>query len=303
MNIQQANGIDIIAFLEKEGFSPCKVGGDNYWYLSPLRNEKTPSFKVSKRLNKWYDYGMAEGGDLVELAKRLKGFSTVAETLCSLGDGGIHSIRSVSAAIGKTCTMAASTMKDIELLPLQNKALFYYLQTRHIDSNIGAKHCLEIHYTVKHKRYFGIAFGNISNGYEIRNPYFKGCIGHKDISIIHYSVGEWQTDCLVFEGFMDFLSFLTLAKSQDRRFLIEGKCDYIIMNSICNLRKTLSHLERYRHIHCFLDNDLAGKNTLETICALYEHSVTDESFRYADYKDVNDCLMGKKRNNLYNNNV
>ena len=120
---------------------------------------------------------MAEGGDLVELAKRLKGFSTVATTLCSLGDGGIHSIRKVSVAIEKTGTMAVSPMKNIEILPLQNKSLFYYLQTRHIDSNIGAKYCLEIHYTINHKRYFGIAFGNISNGYEIRNPYFKGCIG------------------------------------------------------------------------------------------------------------------------------
>lgn len=294
MNIQQANEIDIIVFLEKEGFKPYKVAGDNYWYLSPLRNEKTPSFKVSKRLNKWYDYGLAEGGDLVELAKRLKGFSTVAETLSSLGDGGIHSVRSISDAIEPTGAMATSQMQNIELMPLQNKALFYYFQTRHVDSNIGAMHCLEIHYTVKHKRYFGIAFSNISNGYEIRNQYFKGCIGHKDISVIPHSVGEWQTGCLVFEGFMDFLSFLTFAKSHDYRFLIEEKCDYVIMNSVCNLRKSLSYLERYRHIHCFLDNDLAGRKTLETIHSLYEYSVTDESFRYADYKDVNDCLMGNK---------
>ena len=93
----------------------------------------------------------------------------------------------------------------------------------------------------------------------------KAALGHKDISVIPYSVGECQTECLVFEGFMDFLSFLAFAKSHDYRFLIEEKCDYVIMNSVCNLRKSLSYLERYRHIHCFLDNDLAGKKTLACI--------------------------------------
>ena len=28
---------------------------------------------------------------------------------------------------------------------------------------------------------------------------------------------------------------------------------------------------------------------------MFEYRVTDESFRYADYKDVNDYLMRKKR--------
>ena len=32
----------------------------------PLRNERTPSFKVNDRLNEWYDFGAATGGDLVE---------------------------------------------------------------------------------------------------------------------------------------------------------------------------------------------------------------------------------------------
>lgn len=34
MNISQAHEISIISFLEKEGFRPCRVYGDNYWYRS-----------------------------------------------------------------------------------------------------------------------------------------------------------------------------------------------------------------------------------------------------------------------------
>ena len=48
-------------------------------------------------------------------------------------------------------------------------------------------------------------------------------------------------------------------------------------------------------IHCFLDNDQAGRKTVESISNVFEYRVTDESFRYADYKDVNDYLMRKKR--------
>ena len=53
MNIVQAKKISIIDFLKKEGFSDSHRSGDNYWYLSPLHNEKTASFKVNKSGNVW----------------------------------------------------------------------------------------------------------------------------------------------------------------------------------------------------------------------------------------------------------
>jgi len=155
-------------------------------------------------------------------------------------------------------------------------------------------YCREVHYSVYGKRYLAIAFGNIGNGFELRNLYFKGCIYQKDISLIAHSFGVRQDGCLVFEGFMDYLSYLTLVKNGDRYMRVEEDCDYLVMNSVSNLRKSLQHLGRYRHIHCFLNNDLAGRKTCETIASLYEHRVSDESFRYADCKDLNDYLLGRK---------
>ncbi len=52
MNISQAHEISIISFLEKEGFRPCRVYGDNYWYRSPLREEKIASFKVNREIHR-----------------------------------------------------------------------------------------------------------------------------------------------------------------------------------------------------------------------------------------------------------
>ena len=44
-----------------------------------------------------------------------------------------------------------------------------------------------------------------------------------------------------------------------------------------------------------LDNDLAGQKTVETIAGLYGERVSNEAVRYSEYKDLNDCLRGKKR--------
>ena len=69
MNIEKTKKISIIDFLKKEGFSVSRVSGDNYWYLSPLHNEKTASFKVSKKGNVWYDYAKNDGGDIIRQEK------------------------------------------------------------------------------------------------------------------------------------------------------------------------------------------------------------------------------------------
>ena len=68
----------------------------------------------------------------------------------------------------------------------------------------------------------------------------------------------------------------------------------MILNSVANLKQALHYLDRYTHIHCFLDNDQAGRKTVESISNVFEYRVTDESFRYADYKDVNDYLIARK---------
>jgi hypothetical protein len=40
---------------------------DQGWYLSPFRNEATPSFKVNQSANLWYDFGEGKGGTVIVL--------------------------------------------------------------------------------------------------------------------------------------------------------------------------------------------------------------------------------------------
>ena len=83
-----------------------------------------------------------------------------------------------------------------------------------------------------------IAFPNISGGYEIRNRYFKGCIAPKEISHIRQS-GKARETCYVFEGFMDYLSFLTLRLENCPNFSELDKQDYMVLNSVSNVSKAL----------------------------------------------------------------
>lgn len=115
----------------------------------------------------------------------------------------------------------------------------------------------------------------------MRNRYFKGCIAPKDISIRRIRDGP-STGCVVFEGFIDYLSALTLG-------LINGT-DAIILNSISNVNKAISHLLNYTAIHCYLDNDTACKTALAQLTERFVTKVIDRSTLYSGYNDLNEYL-------------
>ena len=66
MNCEQANQIDLVDYLTSLGYQPQKIRGSDYWYLSPFRDEKEPSFKTNRNKNVWYDNGNGKGGKLVD---------------------------------------------------------------------------------------------------------------------------------------------------------------------------------------------------------------------------------------------
>ena len=60
MNIKKKrNRYGSVEYLRIIGHSPVNARSCQYWYLlSPLREERTPSFKVNDNLNEWYDFGL-----------------------------------------------------------------------------------------------------------------------------------------------------------------------------------------------------------------------------------------------------
>ena len=71
INCNQAKRINIVPYLEILQVKPTRVAGNDYWYLSPLRQEKDPSFEVNRKLNVWYDHGIGKGGNLIDFGIQL----------------------------------------------------------------------------------------------------------------------------------------------------------------------------------------------------------------------------------------
>lgn len=290
MNIQEAKAIRLADYLQSLGYSPVKQQGSSLWYKSPLREESEPSFKVNTELNQWFDFGLGKGGNILALARELYQDDYVPSLLTKIAGQAPH-IRPTSFSFRQQ--PSEPSFQQLEVRELTHPALLRYLQERSIDTDIAKRECKELHFTHNGKPYFTIGFENVVGGYEVRNQFFKGCIAPKDIT--HIRQQKQQTDiCYLFEGFMDYLSFLTIRKRKCPQYPELKGQDYMILNSVSNLNKAVEYLSNYERIHCFFDNDQAGNKACLELQRTFSYRVRDASIHYSEYKDLNDFLCGKK---------
>ncbi|KAA6327560.1 hypothetical protein EZS27_023456, partial [termite gut metagenome] len=133
--------------------------------------------------------------------------------------------------------------------------------------------------------YFLIGFRNDRSVCELSSPSgFKGCISPKEITTVRNN----RDTCLVFEGFWDFLSYLTLQNVKQTNH------DAVILNSVANASKATSFIKSHKEIYTYLDNDEGGQRTTRLIKETCP-SINDRSAQYAGYKDLNDYLCQKKK--------
>ena len=280
--IKEIKSIPLADFLSQLGHEPAARKGTRLWYRSPLRQEQTPSFKVETTLNCWYDFGLGRGGNIIDLATELYQSTDLRHLMRCIADSyPVPSVPTVASSFA--LRHSAPSMERFKVVPLEHRALVAYLQERGIPAQIAKANCKEAHYSVNGKSYFAVAFENVSGGWELRNSYFKGCRGRKDISYLPWARDSPSAECAVFEGFMDYLSALTLD-------IISG-ADAIILNSIVNVNKAVPFLRGYKTINCYLDNDTAGQTALSELTAIYGSIVIDRSTLYAQFNDLNDFLV------------
>lgn len=291
MNIKKIKQIKLQDFLASMGCKPVKQYGVNFMYLSPLRTEKHASFKVNTEINQWYDFGIGRGGNIIALAELLYNSSDVSYLIHQIERNAPSSV-SGSLPTVKPIT-PQNSFEHLQVLPITHPALIKYLEERCIDVETARTVCKELHFDTRGKHYFGIDFPNIAGGYEIRNPFFKGCIAPKDIS--HFYAEEPKKVCFVFEGFMDFLSFMTLRKLKNPQQTGLSLQDYLVLNSVTNIHKTAKRLSRYDSVQCFLDNDEAGRNAYLQLSKELGKSITDASTLYNGFKDLNEYLCAESK--------
>ena len=283
MSIEEIRDMPLTDFLHKLGLKSTKKRGNEVWFHAPYRSDRTPSFCVNTEKNIWNDFGAGMGGDIFTLAGLMinsNDFMAKARYIGELTNNPME--RSAPPKYEPEPTVPQFT--DVEVKPLCHPALLGYLRERGIPSDIATANCVEIHYRLHDKQYFAVGFPNEDGGYEIRNRFFKGSIPPKAVSLIR----QGSTMVNVYEGFVDFLSGLTLGYGRTE--------DNLVLNSIANREKAYRHLDGYEAIKCWLDNDKAGQQCLEALQKRYGERVRDFSVLFRPCKDVNEYLQEQQKN-------
>ena len=281
----------IVEYLERKGIKPVRKTPTYAMYRSPLREETHPSFKVDTEKNLWIDYAEGRGGSIIDLCMRMEG-CTLSEAIRCLGqnasDNGTSSFLNDFVPNNSQPVMAVNGARRLieisDTLPphLQD----YLTKERCVNLEKATPFLKCISYEVRGRRYQAIGFANLSGGYELRDDKtFKGTIAPKDITPIFTDRTE---PVCIFEGFMDFLSFLSMKEE------ITNHC--LVMNSVSNVARTIRYLNdrHLTHIRAFLDNDEAGRRAVQDFIKAGFH-VEDMNIHYKDFKDLNEYHVSRVR--------
>ncbi|MFS2743233.1 toprim domain-containing protein [Bacteroides uniformis] len=285
----------IVEYLERKGIKPARKTPTYAVYRSPLREEVHPSFKVDREKNLWIDYAESRGGSIIDLCMRLEG-CTLSEAICRLGQNALeHTAYSFNSPKRETPissnqrehVTASGTRRLICLSDTLPPHLQEYLKKeRCIDLEKATPFLKCISYEIRGRRYEAIGFANSSDGYELRDDKtFKGTIAPKDITPIFED--KAQPVCL-FEGFMDFLSFLSMKEE------VTNQC--LVMNSVSNVARSIHYLNKrdITSVRTFLDNDDAGRKAVQEFVNT-GFKVEDMAVYYGDFKDLNDFHVRRVR--------
>jgi Toprim-like/CHC2 zinc finger len=290
MNCEQANQIDLVGYLHTLGYDPKKIRSEDFWYLSPLRQEKKASFKVNKNKNVWYDHGLGKGGNLVDFTTEYF-HCTISEALQKISS--FHPqkhlqnivvrppFHSSENSLFKEAETRETAIKIIAAKkPIHDLMLCRYLRQRKIEKSIADKYCHEIIFNLNdtEKEYRAIGFKNSAGGYELRNEYFKGSSSPKYVTYLNNNTNKIS----VFEGFFDFLSYQTIHQNGQQELT-----NFLILNSLAFFERSLLLMEKHQSIHLYLDQDEAGRKCTN-LAQKRALKFTDESKLYKGYKDLNE---------------
>ena len=281
----------IVEYLERKGVKPVRRTAAYALYCSPHREETHPSFKVDTEKNLWIDYGEGRGGSIIDLCMRMEG-CTLSEAIRLLGQNapvnGTYSFLNDFVPNNSQPVMAVNGARRLieisDTLPSHFQEYLTKVRCINLEKAMPFLKCIS--YEVRGRHYQAIGFANLSGGYELRDDKtFKGTIAPKDITPIFTDRAE---PVCIFEGFMDFLSFLSMKEE------ITNHC--LVMNSVSNVARTIRYLNdrHLTHIRAFLDNDEAGRRAVQDFIKAGFH-IEDMNIHYKDFKDLNEYHVSRVR--------
>jgi len=298
VNIDDFKNIRISDFLAALGHFPVIKSGKELFYHSMLRetSRNTPSLSVWDEGGKWIDRAGANhsgiyGGGIIQLALAYWPQLPFKDVLHKINET-LNLNPNIISQQPIKITNTENTPREyaFELVKIRpigtNFILTKYLESRGI-IDVAKDHLQEVYYK-NHlnkdsmKSYYAIGWKNEHNNFEFATTNgFKSSIGAKGISIIP---GESPEHSAVFEGYMDYLSWLKNAKP------ISGSPTVFVLNSLVQLNKTIERIKKSKTIDLYLDNDLAGKQATKTALLALPQAI-DRSNTYKGYKDYNEMLV------------
>ena len=284
-SLSRLRELDLVYLLDMLGHEVAarKKNYTDYWYLSPLRNERTASFHVDCVSNEWYDFGLMAGGNPVDFLLRYHGCS-VSELLDRMNVSfSPHQLYLHEPELHEGRAALDSKLTVTEVRPLYAYPLKNYLHERSIPVAVANKFCKEVSYEINGHSYYGIGFQNDAGGWEIRNQNFKLSSAPKDITCLRTGAASVH----IFEGFMDFLSYQALHPYED-----PSTVDFVVLNGAGLFDRALPFLEQHQRVHLWLDRDVTGLAYRDYALSLGSR-FQDESDLYEKFKDLNDWLRNK----------
>lgn len=285
IDIEQIKNISIVDYLAQNGIKPTKVIAGRYWYRSPFREEKDPSFCVNNN-NMWADFSepkkqTSRGGthwhDIIDLIMFMYSvdFMGAVDTLCSLSN--------IPKFTPSENVVSENRIEVIDEKTITYKKLTDYLKGRRITLSVANKYCKQIFYKIKGKDrvLFAIGFRADNGKWVLRNQGFKGCTG-QDITTIKVA---GSSSYAVFEGFFDFLSFVEECG--------KPKVNCIILNSVTNIGCAYDAFSAATRVYVMLDNDNKGREVTSDLQAKFGAKIVDKSGHYSPYKDYNEYWVEK----------
>lgn len=288
--LQSISIVEIMAHMGKNLYNQKGL------YYSPFRDESNPSFHIDAVNNRWYDFGTYEGGGLFEFVCKIACITRgeVYDWLASFRN-------MIPESEYKEVIEKAKKVKPSRIIvdsashTFTRRKLVEYAQARAVSKEILERYCEEVIYHIDsypQKQYFAIGFKNNDGGYVLRSSLTKKCTSSAMTTLspegnLTDKVGSDKV--VVFEGFMDFLSWISSVQQETPQY------DCCILNSVSNIEKALPWITAHKNIAAFMDNDEAGRNTLQKIIENVPEDagkvcVYDMAKLYEGYNDLNEKL-------------
>lgn len=259
-----------------------RQGAYGYLCHCPWREDKNPSLSITRDGKGWIDQSTGEHGNIISLVMKCLNTNSLSQ-VCAEFERIKPNLSSFPMPKTSDKGKEKGSFAIFNVVPLQAKGLYAYLHQRGIDTTIAKSICMEAHYSFhaeKDRYLYALAFPNDRGGYELRSAFLKGSKSPKAITS-HLEIEN--ASIVVFEGFMDALSFFTLSKGVTH--------NYLVLNSVVNVDAAIAKLQEWPEavVYLLLDNDPAGEEATQKMLSALRNA-RDIRHKIAPHKDVNDYL-------------